>query len=140
MRAVHFSSAHSYNPAPSVHNSSLSLGHNFRLETHFSGPIDAESGMIANLRDIDAWLSEVIQDLDHRHLEVDVEYFKSHAPSPENIAIYCFDRIAEVLSLAKIENQKSRRADSSIQDLSSVNVVKVRLYESDNLWVDFPIT
>ena len=128
VRATYFSSAHSYNPSPSVLSRPQQLGHNFRLESYFSGPIDPESGMIANLRDIDSWLQILVKELDHRHLEVDLDYFKTRVPSPENIAIYSFDRLSQIL-------EKAKEASASLR---SVSLDRVRVFEGDNLWFDFP--
>ncbi len=50
-------------------------GHNYELEVTVSGPIDGETGMVINLREVDRKVKLlVIQDFDHRHLNRDVPW------------------------------------------------------------------
>lgn len=62
-------------------------GHNYVLKVSVHGDIDPKTGIVMNLTD----LKKIIQDkvmtkVDHRHLNLDVEEFKSLNPSAENIA------------------------------------------------------
>ena len=131
VRRVHFSSGHRY-AMPSASDEEnqktygalftpAGLGHNFILEGYFEGPIDPVTGMVVNLKAADMWLKEVTEPLDHHFLNEDVEFFKTHVPTAENIAKYCFENL-------------QHRVKSS---LSKVNLFKVRLYESDDFWVDY---
>lgn len=94
------------------------LGHNFVLEAYFTGPIDPITGMIANLSDVDRWLKELTDILDHRFLNEDVDYFKVHVPSAENIARYCFEELKKKISLP-------------------LKLARCRLYEGEDFWVDY---
>jgi 6-pyruvoyltetrahydropterin/6-carboxytetrahydropterin synthase len=128
-RKVSFSSGHRYfNPDWSeaenrqIYGSQYSQhghGHNFVLEAYLEGGIDPETGMVINLKDVDALLREVVEPMDHRFLNRDVPFFQSHVPTTENIARYCFERLQESLA------QRPAR------------LVKVRLREGENLWVDY---
>ncbi|HEX4924124.1 MAG TPA: 6-carboxytetrahydropterin synthase [Bdellovibrionales bacterium] len=127
-RKVTFSSAHRYfNPAFSEDENKRIFGmcytpyghgHNYVLEAYFEGPVDPQTGMVINLRDVDLILKDVLKPLDHHHLNFDVPEFKSAVPTTENIAKYCFDRIAEKLVG------------------TPVRLSQVRLFEGDDLWVD----
>ena len=68
-------------------------GHNYVLEAYISGPIQEDTGMIINLRDIDQFLLRVTQNLDHKFLNTDVPEFAVKVPTTENIAQYCFEQL-----------------------------------------------
>jgi 6-pyruvoyltetrahydropterin/6-carboxytetrahydropterin synthase len=94
-------------------------GYNYVLKAYVEGPIDPETGMVINLRDLDSILAEVTKPLDHHFLNYDVPYFAEVVPTTENIAVYCFREIAKHL----------------IWD--HVRLKKVRILEGPDLWVDF---
>ncbi len=129
-RKIHFSSGHKYhNPNWSdqknkdTFGSSYSEhghGHNYTLEAEVTGPIDAETGMVMNLADLDAILTEVTDLLDHKFLNTDVEHFKSNMPTTENIVKFCYDHII-----------------NHLKNSPELKLHKVRLYESTDLWADY---
>jgi 6-pyruvoyltetrahydropterin/6-carboxytetrahydropterin synthase len=92
-------------------------GHNYVVEATIAGPIDAETGMVMNLVEIDALLHEVIDPLDHRHLNLDIAYFASRIPTTENIALYIAERIADRLG-------------------HGCRLDRLRLYEDTTLWAE----
>lgn len=128
-RTITFSSAHRYYDEKLSESKNRDLygslyrekgfGHNFLLEAHFEGEVDELTGMIVNLRDVDAWLKVVADQLDHRNLN-QIGVFDGRAPTPERIAGFCFDRIEELVAKS---GTKAR-------------LFKVRLYEGETLWVD----
>jgi 6-pyruvoyltetrahydropterin/6-carboxytetrahydropterin synthase len=93
-------------------------GHNYILEGFFLGPIDPESGMVMNLAEVDQIMKITVLPLDHHHLNFDVAEFKSQVPTTENIAKYCFEKL-----------------DGLVPE--GVELYKVRLYEAEDLWVDY---
>jgi len=96
------------------------FGHNFILEAYVEGAVDPKTGMVINLRELDALLKEVVHPLDHHFLNTEVPYFNRIIPSAENIAVYCFDAVSERL------------------DHTRVRLKRVRLYEGPDMWVDCP--
>lgn len=53
-------------------------GHNYRVEVWVEGPIDERTGMVMNLVDLNDLLKcTVIDILDHKHLDKDVEWFST---------------------------------------------------------------
>ena len=75
-------------------NNPYGHGHNYELEVHLSGRIDPETGMIANLADLDAFVqSRVLEELDHRSLNEDVAAFRDKVPTTENLCIEIFRRL-----------------------------------------------
>lgn len=69
-------------------------GHNYVIEVTVAGPLDAETGMVVNLRHVDAVLRRVfVDEVDHRHLNRDVDFLRGVIPTAENIALAAFQRL-----------------------------------------------
>ncbi len=95
-------------------------GHNYVLEVTLEGEPDAVTGMIFDLRELKEILErEVIEPMDHRHLNLEVAPFDQIVPTTENIAIEIWRRLEPQVkrSHAKLEN--------------------VRVYETADLYVDY---
>ena len=61
-------------------------GHNYLLEVTVGGRIAEDSGMVVNLYDLKQVLKQVLEEFDHKHLNLDTSYFKTTIPTTENIA------------------------------------------------------
>ena len=93
-------------------------GHNYTLEVTVQGDVDGQTGFVMDLKELKRVLErEVLDALDHRHLNVEVPEFAHRNPTTENIAIAIWQRIAPKLNHAKLH--------------------RVRLYEMDDLFVDY---
>lgn len=63
-------------------------GHNFTLYVTVKGTPDPKTGFIVNLKELSHIIKEEIVDkLDHRNLNLDVDFLKGIMPSIENLAI-----------------------------------------------------
>ena len=63
-------------------------GHNYILEVTLRGPISEKTGMIINLTELKKIVNEyVVELLDHKHLNKDVDHFKKLNPTAENIVV-----------------------------------------------------
>jgi 6-pyruvoyltetrahydropterin/6-carboxytetrahydropterin synthase len=63
-------------------------GHNYILEVTLRGPISERTGMIINLTELKKIVNKhVVELLDHKHLNKDVEHFKKLNPTAENIIV-----------------------------------------------------
>lgn len=89
-------------------------GHNYVVEVTVGGPVDAETGMVVNLRHVDSVLRrEFIDVVDHRHLNRDVEFLRGIVPTAENIALAAFHRLephfkpARLLKLRLVESENN---------------------------------
>lgn len=61
-------------------------GHNYVVEVTVSGPIDAATGMVANLSDLDSFVErEVVEAFDHKYLNEEVAEFRTLVPTTENV-------------------------------------------------------
>ena len=69
-------------------------GHNYVLEVSMSGDIDPDTGMIANLAELDAFVERLVLDeFDHKSLNEDVPAFRKKVPTTENLCIEIFQRL-----------------------------------------------
>ncbi len=127
-RKVEFSASHHYhNPelTPEENrrifgkcNNPNGHGHNYTLEVTVKGDIDARTGFVMDLKDLKEVLTREIMDvMDHRHLNKEVAEFATLIPTTENIAITVWQRIEPKLKAAKLH--------------------RVRVYEQHDLFADF---
>ena len=69
-------------------------GHNYLLDVTISGPINRESGFIINLKTLNDLVNrKIIESLDHRHIDKEIDWFKNNQPSTENMVIFIWDKI-----------------------------------------------
>lgn len=84
-------------------NNPFGHGHNYTLEVNVSGKVDPETGMIANLADLDGFVeSAVLEALDHKSLNEEVAAFGEKVPTTENLCIEIYERL-KGFSHAKLE-------------------------------------
>ena len=73
-------------------------GHNYDLEVTVSGPVDADTGYVMDLKDLkDLVNRQVVDDLDHRNLNLDVPWLEGVIPSTENLVVMIWERIAPLI-------------------------------------------
>lgn len=74
-------------------------GHNYELFVTVKGEVSDETGFVANLKDIKDILRErVIYKLDHKNINLDVDFMQGKLTSTENVAIGIWDEIIGPLS------------------------------------------
>ncbi|MDX2084883.1 MAG: 6-carboxytetrahydropterin synthase [Candidatus Melainabacteria bacterium] len=74
-------------------------GHNYVLEVAVSGPIDPQTGMVVNLKDLKTVIAEVATDpLEHTHLNHQVAYFQENIPTLENLILYLWQGLQPALA------------------------------------------
>ncbi|MEW5924050.1 MAG: 6-carboxytetrahydropterin synthase [Candidatus Zixiibacteriota bacterium] len=62
-------------------------GHNYVLEVTVSGEINRETGMIINLKELKRIMeAEIISKVDHKNLNLDVDFMSGVIPTTENLA------------------------------------------------------
>ena len=89
-------------------------GHNYVIEVTVGGALDAETGMVINLKYVDAVLRrEFVDAVDHRHLNRDVDFLHGVIPTAENVALAAFHRLephfkpARLLKVRVIETENN---------------------------------
>ncbi len=69
-------------------------GHNYDLLVTIKGNINPELGYIMNLKDLSALIKTIVIDkLDHRNLNMDVDFLKGKMTSTEIVAIAIWDEL-----------------------------------------------
>ena len=68
-------------------------GHNYMLEVTVAGEVDQRTGMVVNLFDLKRVLLQVLEEFDHKHLNLDLPYFERQIPTSENIARVLWDKL-----------------------------------------------
>jgi 6-pyruvoyltetrahydropterin/6-carboxytetrahydropterin synthase len=93
-------------------------GHNYTLEVTVKGEVDPTTGFVVDLKRLkDVLNDEVVEAMDHRHLNKEVLEFAARIPTTENLAIVIWDRLAPKLEIARLH--------------------RVRVYEMPDLFVDY---
>ncbi|MER0438733.1 6-carboxytetrahydropterin synthase [Emticicia sp. W12TSBA100-4] len=130
LRKEHFNAAHRlHNPEWDAEENARVFGkcnnpnyhgHNYDLIVRLSGEVDPKTGYVFDTKVLsDLIKKHVLDKLDHKNLNLDVEEFKSLNPSAENIAIVIYDILRE-----KISNDYD---------------LKITLFETERNYVEYPI-
>jgi 6-pyruvoyltetrahydropterin/6-carboxytetrahydropterin synthase len=123
-----------FNAAHRVHNPALSdeenaalfgkcnnpnwHGHNYVLEVSVEGPIDERTGYVIDLSRLRSIVQrEVIDRVDHRNMNLDVDFMHGINPTAENIVIACW-----------------RALDGRI---APGHLRRLRLWETENNYVEY---
>ncbi len=73
-------------------------GHNYILEVTVKGKVDPKTGFVVDLKKLKDIMEEKIKlVLDHKNLDCDIEYFKGKVQSAENIAIFIWESIVDMI-------------------------------------------
>jgi 6-pyruvoyltetrahydropterin/6-carboxytetrahydropterin synthase len=91
-------------------------GHNYMIEVTVSGEVDPKTGMVVNLFDLKRSLLKVLEEFDHKNLNLDMPYFKDRIPTSENLARVLW---------SKLDGQK---------DIGRLHAI--RLYEDEDLYAE----
>ena len=97
-RKAHFCASHRlFNPAWSDEknarvfgkcNNPNGHGHNYDLEVTVAGNPPADTGMVIDLKELAAIVDREVVDLvDHKHLNLDVDFMQGVIPTAENMAV-----------------------------------------------------
>lgn len=119
-----FSSAHFYHqPQWTEEQNRAQFGKCFTIYGHgHDYTLDLEFQDGSPLK-VQALVEELIQRLDHQHLNFTIADFKSAIPTTENIALYIQ---REILKL-------------SARDKTPIQLLSLKLQENPEIWVELPI-
>src|SRR5687768_15465478 len=123
-----------FNAAHRVHNPALSdeenarlfgkcnnpnwHGHNYTLEVSVRGPVDERTGYVMDLAALKRLVEEVVVDeVDHRNMNVDVPFMQGIIPTTENIVVAMWRRLDPHLAPARL--------------------VRLKLWETENNFVEY---
>lgn len=92
-------------------------GHNYVLEVVVAGEVDPATGYVLDLKELSAVISSrIIEDVDHRNLNTDVEWLEGVIPTAENLAVAFWERLRFELPAGSLRS--------------------VRLWETDKNWAE----
>lgn len=95
-------------------------GHNYDLFVTVKGEVDPETGFVVNLKTLsDIIKREITEKLDHKNLNMDVEFMKGIMASTENLAI----QVWKIL-------------DPLVKNIGG-QLHSVKIYESENNFVEY---
>jgi 6-pyruvoyltetrahydropterin/6-carboxytetrahydropterin synthase len=92
-------------------------GHNYLLELSLEGAIDPVTGMVINTVELKERMLQLLEEFDHRHLNLDLPYFKEKLPTVDHIAH----------TLGDLFQEKNR----------DLTLSRVRLYETEESFADY---
>lgn len=112
-RHLHFSAAHRlYNPAwsPEKNEAVFGLcnnpnwhGHNYEMEVTLVGTPDEDTGYVYDLGELKSLVNrEVVDKLDHRNLNLDVDFMQGQIASTENLVVAIWNQLADKVAPAKL--------------------------------------
>ena len=92
-------------------------GHNYVLEVVVAGEIDHASGYVLDLKLLSEVIGrQIIRDVDHRNLNIDVPWLKGLIPTAENLARAFWERLQPELPAGLLRS--------------------VRVWETDKNWAE----
>ncbi len=123
-----------FNAAHRVHNAALSEtentelfgkcnnpnwhGHNYVLEVSVTGEVSGKTGYVIDLGQLKRIVNEqVVDKMDHRNLNIEVDFMRGVIPTTENIVVACWRVIAPAILPAKL--------------------TRLRLWETENNHVEY---
>ena len=83
-------------------------GHNWKVEVVIAAKNANRQGLVVDFHEIKKMVKAVLEELDHSYLN-QLDYFKKHNPTSENLAKYIFDKIN-----AHIPSKKSRLQEVTV--------------------------
>ncbi len=139
-KRLHFSASHRlYNPEYSDNkndevfdkcNNLNGHGHNYILEVTVSGIPKPETGYLIDLKNLKKIINrEVIDKVDHKHLNYDVAFLKGIIPTVENLAIIFWQRLDPAINEGRLFKIKLFETESSFVEYFG-DKIEIRKFEN----------
>ena len=105
-------------------------GHNYVLEVETTGPLDESTGMVVNIKDIDAVLQErIVAEFDQRSLNDEVPDFRDRSPSLENLLLVIRDRLVNLPGGLTLSHLTLRETETLYAEWTPDAMTLTRTYE-----------
>lgn len=89
-------------------------GHNYTVEVSVSGPIDPDTGMVIDLKKLKEIMRErVIDRVDHKNLNLDVDFLRGVNPTAENLALKFWEELEPAVAPCKLEEIVLRETEKN---------------------------
>ena len=93
-------------------------GHNYTLEIVVAGEIDPQTGYLIDLKLLKEIINDnVLKKVDHKNLNIDVDFLRGIIPTSENIAVGIWNQLIDKIPAGKLH--------------------AVKLYETENNYVEY---
>jgi 6-pyruvoyltetrahydropterin/6-carboxytetrahydropterin synthase len=78
-------------------------GHNYVIEVSVGGEVDAETGMVIDLKKLkDIIRRQILDNVDHRNLNTDVPFLSGVIPTAENLAVSFWKKLEPAIDEGKL--------------------------------------
>jgi 6-pyruvoyltetrahydropterin/6-carboxytetrahydropterin synthase len=95
-------------------------GHNYELFVTVKGEIDQQTGFVINIKQLSKVIKErVIDKLDHKNMNTEVDFMKGRLASTENLAVAIWDELEQPVRSLGIE------------------LYKIKITETENNYVEY---
>lgn len=89
-------------------------GHNYEIEITLIGEVNAETGMIMDLKKLSELIEkEILEKVDHKHLNMDVNFLKGIIPTAENLAKVFFEILEPKIPFGKLYSIKLSESNNN---------------------------
>lgn len=89
-------------------------GHNYILEIVVAGEIDPKTGYVIDLKKLKTIILEnVVNKVDHKNLNMDVDFMKGIIPTTENLAIAVWKELKNKISPASLYAVKIKETENN---------------------------
>jgi len=128
-RRMHFNAAHRvHNPALSDAENSMLFGkcnnpnwhgHNYILDVSVTGEVSPKTGYVVDLSKLKEVVNrEVIDKVDHRNMNVEVDFMRGRIPTTENIVVAMWNVLAPAVAPARLTKLKLWETDNNSAEYS----------------------
>ena len=94
-------------------------GHNYVVEVLVGGPVDADTGMVVSLADLDAIVNtQVVERFDHQNLNHDAA-FATQPPTTENFCRLVFGLLKDALPLGELASVRMEETENNAFECTS---------------------
>jgi 6-pyruvoyltetrahydropterin/6-carboxytetrahydropterin synthase len=93
-------------------------GHNYTVEIVVAGEIDPQTGYLIDLKLLKEIINDnVLEKVDHKNLNIDVDFLRGIIPTSENIAVGIWNQLVDKIPTGKLH--------------------AIKLYETENNYVEY---
>jgi 6-pyruvoyltetrahydropterin/6-carboxytetrahydropterin synthase len=95
-------------------------GHNYTLFVTVKGEVNPDTGFLVNLKELSAFIEKrVIEKLDHRNINLEVDFMAGKLASTENLAIAIWNELSEGITSM------------------GATLHSIKIYETENNFVEY---
>ncbi len=90
-------------------------GHNYELEVTLEGPVDPATGMIVDMKELKAIIArEIVDVVDHKHLNLDVPFLEGVIPTAENLAVVFWGILEKRVPAGRLHEVRLQETERNI--------------------------